>query len=219
LTDFPLNDNVRTLFLFSEEEKMKKLIIVLLIGLCLSAAAFAQEDAATPADELEGATTPAEESAGATTPAKQSTSAASSSGGGHPSGWGLGLNFNGNVGSGFGAGANIALKAPQLPIYWGIAISNYGLGVTGDLYLLEGSLKADWNLNYYLGAGGYVSLWNWNGFAFGVRGVAGLSWYFIPKWEAFLEASGQLGLHFSSTYNGIIHLSFFNFGLGVRYWF
>ncbi|MCL2479466.1 MAG: hypothetical protein FWF22_08185, partial [Treponema sp.] len=111
----------------------------------------------------------------------------------HPSGWGIGVMGRGGWGYGdygMGGGASLSLKAPSLPIYWGIdfnAGSHYmGLGVSGDYYLIDNNL-VNKTVGWYLGLGGFAGLSFWNnyekygnytGLTFGGRLPIGLSFQF-----------------------------------------
>jgi hypothetical protein len=167
---------------------MKKVLAVCIIGLALTAGAFAE----------------------------------------HPSGWGLGILGRGGYG---GFGPALSLKAPSLPVYWGVdmAVWNgyFGVGVTGDYYIIDKALLPDINLDWYLGLGGYVSMGAWSngkgydhhdGFslALGARAPVGLSWKFLEHFELFGDIYASLGF-------GIVPFYFPHWGaggeIGIRYWF
>ncbi|MDR0412040.1 MAG: hypothetical protein LBH75_08735 [Treponema sp.] len=140
----------------------------------------------------------------------------------HPSGLGLGVVFGGGVGEYNGA---LSLKVPSLPVYWtvrlGIWDSSFGLGVTGDYYIIDSTLVSSINLGWYLGLGGYAGLWGFSdklGFAAGARLPIGLSWQFLGHGEIFLEIAPQLGIQVLPDVH-FPHASFFNGALGFRYWF
>ncbi|MCL2212131.1 MAG: hypothetical protein FWB95_09445 [Treponema sp.] len=82
----------------------------------------------------------------------------------HPDGWGIGLQGGGGlnwVGFGFGGGSALTLKAPTVPIYWGIYFDFYAgfdgfgwiAGLTADYYFLDLPFASNW-LHFYIGAGG-----------------------------------------------------------------
>jgi hypothetical protein len=141
----------------------------------------------------------------------------------HPDGWGLGVVFGGGVD---GWGPSLSLKAPQLPIFWAINLGfgkNYfGLGVSGDYYFIDKKFPTDINLNWYLGVGGYATMWGFNddkfGLALGARVPVGLSWQFLKHGEIFLEIAPQLGLEVAPDFR-FPQSSFFNAALGARFWF
>jgi hypothetical protein len=139
----------------------------------------------------------------------------------HPNGWGVGLVGQGNfnfldIGAPLG-GPALSLKAPSLPLYWGIGLrfggDSFGLGVTGDYYFFEGLFvpltEAD-GFGYFIGLGGYAGFhsWSWNDgwgnygqtnlflgarVPFGVNVVIPIS---SIKLEVFVDAAFQLGLGF-----------------------
>lgn len=136
----------------------------------------------------------------------------------HPDGWGIGLMgrggygwgaSDGSGGSSLGGGA-LSLKAPSLPVYWGINLDlsyrYFGAGVTGDFYLIDDNL-IEQILGWYLGLGGFVgfSTWgagsdySWTSVSLGVRLPIGLSLQ-IPissiGLEVFLAVVPNLGIGF-----------------------
>jgi len=145
-----------------------------------------------------------------------------------PDGWGIGvmaqygMNWDGFHGSGSAA---FSLKAPQLPIYWGVNMrftnDYFRISVSGDYYLLEQSLTDDINFGWYLGLGAYVGLVT-NGGAglfFGGRLPVGL--YIMPVVEVpieiFMELAPSLGIAFfddTVTFpdGGL------QFAIGIRFW-
>lgn len=145
----------------------------------------------------------------------------------HPDGWGLGIVGRGGYG---GFGPAFSLKAPSLPIYWGINLTikpdYFGVNVTGDYYIIDKALVPDINLDWYFGVGGYASLGSWSngkgydghdGFALaaGVRAPIGLSWEFLEHFELFGDIFMGLGLwivpfHFPDWDGGG--------EIGIRYW-
>jgi hypothetical protein len=143
----------------------------------------------------------------------------------HPNGWGVGILGQGgwSYGQSGLAGAAISLKAPMLPVYWGINLhlgSNYlGLGLTGDYYLIDKKLAnlSGPALGWYLGIGGFLGLgiydggsWtdnsngkkytaSWTSLSFGARLPIGLSFQ-VPvssiSLEIFAALIPNLGLGF-----------------------
>ncbi|HCM27992.1 MAG: hypothetical protein A2Z99_05125 [Treponema sp. GWB1_62_6] len=129
----------------------------------------------------------------------------------HPKGMGVGLVAGGNFGSG-GAATDIglSLKLPSMPIFWAARLSlnadYFGLGVTGDKYMIdkmlfkEGSFKLDW----YAGLGGYANLGFGNSDAnasLGARLPIGLSWHITREFELWLGIAPSLGLSLLPEFN------------------
>ena len=142
----------------------------------------------------------------------------------HPGGWGIGLMGNGGWGYGRGTlgGGAITLKAPMLPIYWGISgdfgYGYMGIGLSGDYYLIDNNL-ADFDvthLGWYLGLGGYFGFttydsgvyysgskkYGWSSLSLGARLPIGLSFQ-IPV--------SNLGIEFFAA---LIP----NIGIGMYFW-
>jgi hypothetical protein len=143
----------------------------------------------------------------------------------HPDGWGIGGGFqyggpwrSGDYVEG-SSGLTLFLKAPQLPVYWGISFWPFDLGddpvgsiwlrVTGDYYLFDKTLVPDFNLGWFLGVGGYVYWYHasgeWTGgsssanvFDIGARVPVGLSWQPTDFVEVFIDFGLSLGLQFTS---------------------
>jgi hypothetical protein len=121
----------------------------------------------------------------------------------HPSGFGIGVQGGGSTswsGGGFGGGAALSLKLPSLPIFWAVRmdIGNdaFGLGISGDYYLIDDALIPAAGLHWYLGLGVGVGLWGFNDtLGLGVSGrlPIGLSWQPIPLLEIFLQVVPNLG--------------------------
>jgi hypothetical protein len=146
----------------------------------------------------------------------------------HPGGLGIGV----QGGWSGGPGGALSLKLPSLPVYWAIAAwggENYfGLGVSGDVYLLEAPLVSDIGLGWYFGVGGYGNLAFWDtnsnndgvGISLGARIPVGVFWMIpglpIPL-ELYLQAHVGLGITVAPSF----HFPDFGFGgnFGVRVWF
>ena len=135
----------------------------------------------------------------------------------HPNGWGVGLMGRGGWGYGSGGlgGGALSLKAPMLPIYWGINVdlgSNYfGLGITGDFYLIDNTL-ADLGtptLGWYLGLGGF--------FGFGTYSVSSASWTSLSL-GARLPIGLSLQIPVSSISVEIFGALVPNLGFGFWFW-
>lgn len=133
--------------------------------------------------------------------------------------------YNGSWEGGRGTGnVALSLKLPSLPIFWALSLeidgSAFGLGAHGDYYFYHNTLFAEANLDWYLGLGGWLSLWGFDddfGFALGARLPVGLSWQPLDMLEVFLEIAPSLGLQVLPKVKfpaGGIGL-----GLGVRVWF
>ena len=126
----------------------------------------------------------------------------------HPGGWGVGVlgtfGWTHSDGGGvIGGGAALSLKVPVLPIYWGVDLDfgdgYFGLGVTGDWYLIDANL-IDTFFGWYFGVGlfGGVRIWD-PGFGLNVGGrlPIGLSLQFPVSsltLEFFLAVVPRLGL-------------------------
>jgi hypothetical protein len=146
----------------------------------------------------------------------------------HPSGLGVGVVFGGGIGGGIGG---LSLKIPSVPIYWGVSLGfdayHFGLGVTGDYYIIDQSFAP--TLGWYLGVGAFLDVGTWNGgrgpagrndgglfLAAGVRVPIGLEWQPINKLDVFLEIAPGVGIGISPLY---FPGWYFAAGLGIRYWF
>lgn len=169
----------------------------------------------------------------------------------HPDGWGIGIFGRGGFGWGSGAGGGdfgLSLKAPMLPIFWGLSFSigsSYvGVGVTGDYYIIDKPLLSDIKLHWYLGVGGYIGFqhWSfkgayweasWTYIDFGVRLPIGLSWQPLDFLEVFAAVVPSLGLYIDTDgtwkdtsgtehkyHEGGLGLGGgIGFELGIRFWF
>jgi hypothetical protein len=164
----------------------------------------------------------------------------------HPGGWGLGIMGQGGWGRGdagtMGGGA-LSLKAPKLPVYWGLNLKigskYFSAGATGDVYVLDGlfvPIKGDDGFGYFIGLGGYLGFstrdGNSNALGFGARVPLGVN-VVVPvskiKLEAFLDVAPGLGLDiffwdkdYEKTHGSqnAVDLGFNIAGeIGVRIWF
>jgi hypothetical protein len=128
----------------------------------------------------------------------------------HPSGWGVGLVGQYNLDwDGFDRawGGALSLKAPNVPVYWGINLNyrtNYfDFSLTGDYYLFDKTLVNEINFGWYLGVGAYAGFYyyggdsNYYGLGAGARLPVGI--YIIPVnfFEVFLDVAPCLGLGFN----------------------
>lgn len=151
----------------------------------------------------------------------------------HPNGWGVGIlgQYGGSwLGGGGLGGAALSLKVPSVPVFWGINLSfpshAFGIGVTGDYYLIDQYLVQAAGLGWFFGIGGYVgftSYANWNSFGFGARLPIGLSWRPVDVFEIFFDFAPSLGLLFyDSSYSGSDNVDFgggWQGDIGLRFWF
>jgi len=130
----------------------------------------------------------------------------------------------------------LSLKAPVVPIFWGIYsnLSQWGIGagITGDFYILDKSivdtqatnedgtyhLKLDW----FLGVGGFFNffVWDWGSYNFfnaGVRVPAGVSWHIIEPLELSIGMTPSLGI---TNWNKKYRFDFtIPLEISFRYWF
>jgi hypothetical protein len=82
----------------------------------------------------------------------------------------------------------------------------------------------NFNLDWYLGAGFFANLYTWNNrhgnerasFAAGVRVPIGLSWHIITPLEMFFEIAPSFGFHAGRNVDPFFWG--FGAGLGLRYW-
>lgn len=163
----------------------------------------------------------------------------------HPGGWGVGIlgQYGGGwSGGGSLGGAALSLKAPSLPVFWGITLSfpsdGFGFGVTGDYYLIDQTLVSEAGLGWFLGVGGYVDFTTWSyeiftkkysqtAFGLGVRVPIGLSWRPIDVLEIFFDFAPSLGISFWGgdyydyyTDEGKVDLDGgWQGDIGLRFWF
>ena len=127
----------------------------------------------------------------------------------HPDGFGIGV-----VGSyGFGtvgyagAGGGLSLKIPGVPVFWAInaafGTGYFGVGLTGDYYIIDEVIASDIGLNWFLGVGGFFSWYHWSfttfggytydNLSFGARVPIGISWQPIPMLEIFADVAPSIG--------------------------
>ena len=124
----------------------------------------------------------------------------------HPDGWGVGIMGRGGYGYGHGGlgGFAVSLKAPMLPIYWGINLDFYrnyfGIGIAGDYYLIDNNITefGSSTLGWYFGVGGFLGYGSyspsgasWTSLAIGARAPVGLSFQ-LPLDSLTLEVFGAL---------------------------
>ncbi|MDR1859151.1 MAG: hypothetical protein LBQ69_06735 [Treponema sp.] len=172
---------------------MKKSVLALLVGLLVSAAAFADH----PDDS-----------------------------------WGIGVVGSGNISYYFYGNLGLSLKAPVVPIFWGvysnIGYRKLGFTVTGDYYFFDNTmvdtqatnedgtyhLKLDW----YLGIGGFFDLFMWDKVFLnaGVRIPTGVSWHIIKELELCLGIAPGFGV---TNLEGWRFHFVIPFEVSFRYWF
>jgi len=167
----------------------------------------------------------------------------------HPEGWGVGggfqfgHNWDNHISTRYRSNTSLTLflKAPDIPIYWGISASvfnwrfgsdqtRFGFRVTGDYFLIDNLIVPDIGLGWFLGIGGYFSYdrrsWgshaHFNLLDVGARFPIGLSWIPLEFLEVFGAFAPSLGLYWhnrswTSDRTGIG--GGLQFDLGVRFWF
>jgi hypothetical protein len=129
----------------------------------------------------------------------------------HPSGiWGIGVVGGGNLGNtGVGGDIGLSLKAPTMPIFWAVNLrmsaNSLTLRASGDKYFSENNLISEqgFNLDWYLGLGGYLGLSLGNNSvdaALGARLPVGLSWHITKEFELWLALTPSLGLSLNPFY-------------------
>ena len=139
-------------------------------------------------------------------------------------GVGIIAGYNGSWEGGGSGNLSLSLKLPQLPIFWAARLEIDGdwfaLGVHGDYYIYHEALLPEYNLDWYLGIGAWVSIWAPNdnlGLALGLRLPIGLSWQPIDILEVFLEIAPSLGIQVLDSVR--FPAGGFGIGLGIRVWF
>jgi len=153
--------------------------------------------------------------------------------------WGIGPTSGIAVGIydyGYYTNVGLSLKAPIVPIFWGIYANlshwGFGAGITGDYYILDRTIVEteatnengtyDLKLDWYLGVGGFVDffMYNWGDYAFinaGVRIPGGVSWHIIKPLELSLGIAPGLGI---SNWGKRIRFHFaVPLEISFRYWF
>jgi|TergutMp193P3_1026864.scaffolds.fasta_scaffold66975_2 hypothetical protein len=114
---------------------------------------------------------------------------------------------------GYYTNVGVSLKAPMIPVFWGI-YSNLspwgaGAGLTGDYYIIEKNIieteatnkdgTYDLKLDWYLGVGGFFDffVWDWGDYTFfnaGVRVPGGVSWHIVRALELSVGIAPGLGV-------------------------
>ena len=131
----------------------------------------------------------------------------------HPSGLGIGVVGNYSTWGFGGQGGGVSLKIPSIPIYWAVnldlGLGYFGIGVTGDYYLIDKNLSGP--LNWFLGVGGYFSFLSYSSSYFlvdysytwmyaGVRVPIGISFQPMPLLEIFADIAPSIGVGIYSGY-------------------
>jgi opacity protein-like surface antigen len=166
----------------------------------------------------------------------------------HPKGWGLGIvgqygdywtEGDDNLG-----GAALSLKIPSVPLFLGVVLNfpedGFGIGATGDYYLIDKTLVKEAGLGFFFGIGGYFSFarhtyksllkdYAKNALGLGVRAPIGLSWQPVKFLELFIDFAPSLGVLFYSGnyYDNILWKDEdkidvgggWQGDLGLRFWF
>jgi hypothetical protein len=144
----------------------------------------------------------------------------------HPDGPAIGVVLGGNFAfSEIGSSVGASFKLPSIPIFWSASLAfssdSFGFGVTGDKYLIDSNLISEqsFNLDWYLGAGGYLNMGSFGKntiLNIGARVPIGLSWHINKEFELFLSIDPSLGICLAPE------LRFPDFycaaELGFRYW-
>jgi len=138
----------------------------------------------------------------------------------HPGGFGIGVqgNFAWSNGAGSPGGA-LSLKLPSVPAFLAIDFSRGNwLGVAGDVYMMEGAVVPDINLDYYVGGGLYVALRLADPIHFIIAGrlPLGLSWHILEIFELYMQAVPYIGVYIGDDVG--FHWSVAG-NLGFRVWF
>jgi len=152
----------------------------------------------------------------------------------HPGGWalGVGAQFGGTWQSSVtGQSLSVFLKAPQLPIYWGIDLAlfqtnSFSLGVTGDYFLIDEIFVPEARLGWFLGLGGYFQFStgtggsSWTMIDFGVRLPIGIYIFPVDFLEIFLDIAPSLGFYTYVSGGSAVGLGGgWQGDFGIRFWF
>ncbi|MCL2380563.1 MAG: DUF3996 domain-containing protein [Treponema sp.] len=136
--------------------------------------------------------------------------------------WGGGVNMAG-PGDNFNNYWALSLKVPANPLFWGLSLritSDYMvIGAQGDYYFLGAEIVP--TFYWFLGVGGFASVWtgsgNNGGVSFGARLPVGVSWQPIDIFELFFNIAPSLGVMVRNNRFEFPHSSF-NFEVGFRFW-
>jgi hypothetical protein len=132
--------------------------------------------------------------------------------------WGVGASFGIDAVGGLPQQAMLSVKAPQLPVLWGVGLQlgedQFNMGLTADWWLYQENLFSFVNL--YVGPGLYAALPQT--LELGGRVPVGLNAYPVDVFELFLEIAPTLVLY--SDRSGITIPDFSIQGaFGFRFWF
>ena len=132
-------------------------------------------------------------------------------------------------------GVALSLKAPHLPIYWGLSLAlrdnGFGISVIGDRYLIDSNLVRELNLGWYLGIGAYTGVFGYtgseSGFSLrtGARVPIGIYIFPVDFFEIFLDVAPSLGLgvYLGDRGGRTFPIDFPDGGIGadigIRFWF
>ena len=153
----------------------------------------------------------------------------------HPSGWGVGVvgrfQIDWDNALGWAWGPMFSLKAPQMPIYWGMNMSfrpnGFTVGLTGDYNIIDEPLIENMGIGWYLGLGAYASILrfnhptSWTSIRLGARFPVGFYMFPVNFLEVFLGLSPNLGVGIGfgnapSPFNfPVVGLGF---DMGIRFW-
>ena len=119
------------------------------------------------------------------------------------------------------SGAGLALKIPNVPIFWTVNLGLSGIpfaegalsvGLSADYYFIDKTFLPDAGLGWFLGGGVFFNWVNWSyhiigyydytqdNLAFGARVPVGISWHMFPIIEVFANAAPSLGLYVDGKY-------------------
>jgi len=155
--------------------------------------------------------------------------------------FGVGMGWDGVIVPDFYP-ANLSLKIPNVPLFWGISVKPFrylGIGITGDYYFFEPNLVAktatnddgsyNVKIDWYVGAGFYVNMYTGNDYFGGDGGFRmpfGVSWHAlqdIKKLEVSVGSVGGLGIGGHQTGDlqdgPYLHWFFIPVEIAVRWWF
>jgi len=166
----------------------------------------------------------------------------------HPDGWGIGIlggfGLDGRVNLG---GAALSLKAPALPIFWGINLDFWGggwaAGVQGDFYFLGSMFDDSETFGWFFGLGAFANIARhyggtihhhtygsrtreWTRFGAGVRVPIGLTFQPWDFFEVFGNLAGRFGLNYFDNRHDWDNSRYRSFRpgigiggeIGVRFW-
>ena len=148
----------------------------------------------------------------------------------HPGGWGLGIGYQGferwEKGHNYGSGVSAFIKAPVVPVYWGLDFHFtggwYKLQLSGDYYIFDKTLVKSVNFGWFLGAGACFgfTLEPSRIIEFDIRIPTGFYIMPLDNLEIFLDVVPTIGFDAMPQFRafhfpgGGLH-----FDVGVRFWF